>query len=120
MSGEHSIQSPNEGGAPPRPWRESLQDAIRYWEPRRITYNLVLTAVVAAWVVATWPHFRGVMTLHSLLLLIVLAILANVCYCAAYLADIPLQRTLVRAVWQRRRSGLWLTGIILAIVLANY
>jgi hypothetical protein len=120
MSREHKIQSPNDGGAPSRPWREILRDAIRYWEPRRILYNALLTAVVVAWLVATWPHFRGAMTPRSLLLLFVLAILANVCYCSAYLADVPLQRTLFQAVWRRRRWGLWLAGMLFAIVLANY
>jgi hypothetical protein len=41
--------------------------------------------------VLTWPHFRGAFTWPSLLVLFVLAVLANVCYCAAYLVDIPLQ-----------------------------
>jgi hypothetical protein len=60
------------------------------------------------------------MTPRSLLLLLILAILANVCYCAAYLADVPLQRTIFQAVWRRRRWGLWLAGTAFAIILANY
>ncbi len=28
-------------------WRDCLGNAIRYWEPRRILYNLLLAAIVA-------------------------------------------------------------------------
>ena len=38
--------------------QEIFGDAVRYWEKRRITYNLVLVVVVVAWFVLTWPHFR--------------------------------------------------------------
>jgi len=72
------------------------------------------------WLVATWPHFRPTFTLWALLRLIILALLANVCYCAAYLADIPMQCSPSSAVWSRRRSGLWLLGMLLAIVFENY
>jgi hypothetical protein len=33
--------------------QQILGDAIRYWEPRRIAYNLVLTAAVLTWTVGT-------------------------------------------------------------------
>jgi hypothetical protein len=102
------------------PLRALLGDAIRFWEPRRLVYNIVLTAVVVVWLVATWPHFRVTLTLSSLLLLAFLALPANVCYCAAYLVDIPIQRSPLSTVWRRWRWGLWLTGMLFAIVVANY
>jgi hypothetical protein len=101
-------------------FRGLLADAIRFWEPRRLVYNFALAAVPAAWLVATWPHFRPALTLSSLFLLAILAVLANACYCAAYLVDIPLQRSSLGTVWRRRRWGLWLVGMLFAIVLANY
>jgi hypothetical protein len=104
----------------PGPRRETLADAIRFWELGRIAYNLVLAAVVIAWVVATWPHFRPAFTLWSLVRLLVLALLANVCYCAAYLVDIPLQRSPMAAAWARRRWALWLLGTLLAFLFTNY
>jgi hypothetical protein len=100
--------------------REILTDAFRYWELRRIAYNCVLSGVVVAWLVLTWPHFRPALKLDSLLLFLILAMLANVCYCAAYFADIPMQYTLFRATWRRRRWSLWWVGVLLAVVLANY
>jgi hypothetical protein len=60
------------------------------------------------------------MTLESFLLLAVLALLANVCYCAAYLVDIPMQLSSLASVWRHRRWGLWLMGMLLAIVMENY
>ena len=120
METAHPTQSQSLSKPPSDPFRALLADAIRFWEPRRIVYNFVLAAVVVIWLVATWPHFRVAFTLSSLLLLAVLALLANICYCAAYFVDIPMQRSSFGTVWRRRRWGLWSLGTLLAIVLANY
>jgi hypothetical protein len=100
--------------------REGFGDAFRYWEPRRIPYNLVLAAVVAGWLVGTWPHFRGSMTLANLLRLLVLALLANVCYSSAYVVEIPMQHSSLVAKWRPRRWMLWLVGTVLAVAFENY
>jgi hypothetical protein len=101
-------------------WRNSLSQSAHYWEPRRLIYNAVLAAVTLLWFVGTWPHFRPALNPGDLLRLAGLALLANVCYSAAYLVDLPLQRSALNAVWNRRRWGLWLTGTIFATVLTNY
>lgn len=100
--------------------RGGFFDAARFWEPRRVLYNLILTAVVTIWVAASWPHFLPAFNLHALALLLILVLLANLCYSAAYLVDIPMQRSFLAAVWSRRRWALWLAGTLFAIVLANY
>ncbi len=106
---------------PPLPsFRAPLADAIRFWELRRIFYNLVLSIVLVAWLVLTWPHFRPALTFSSLLLLVILALLANACYCAAYLVDLPMQHSSLCAVWRRWRWALWLVGTLLAILFENY
>jgi hypothetical protein len=105
--------------APPR-FGEVFTDALRYWEPRRIGYNGVLALVVLGWVVFTWPHFRSAFTWNFLLALFVLAVLANVCYCAAYLVDVPVQYSSYRALWRRQRWVLWLIGMLFAAVIAFY
>ena len=107
-------------------FRHSVADALRYWERRRVLYNVLLMAVAVSWVVLTWPHFRSVKlmaippgdTHPALFILIILAFLANVCYCAAYLVDIPLQLTF--ATWRKYRWALLLTGTLFAILVENY
>jgi hypothetical protein len=104
----------------PGPSRGLLADTLRFWEFRRLIYNLVLVAVVFAWVAGTWPHFRPMFELHSLLLLAILALIANVCYCAAYPIDLLLQSSAFGSAWKRQRWTLWLAGALLAVLLANY
>jgi len=104
----------------PAVFRDIISDALAYWERRRVGYNLVLGAIVVGWVVLTWPHFRGAFTWSSLLALFVLAVLANACYCAAYLVDIPVQYSAFRAPWRRRRWVLWALGVVFAGVLTYY
>lgn len=104
----------------PSAWRVNLADSARFWEPRRLVYNLVLAAVVIAWIAATWPHFRVAFTLPSLLRLAGLALLANVFYSAAYLVDVPMQRSPLAAVWRHRRRILWFAGTLLAVLMTNY
>jgi hypothetical protein len=99
---------------------QSLSEAVRFWEPRRLIYNLVLTAVALVWLVVTWPHFRPALTLSACVIFAVLALLANVCYCAAYVVDIPAQRSAFVSLWRRRRGVLWLMGTIFAVILENY
>jgi hypothetical protein len=112
--------SPDISQAPPGAFRGLVADAMRFWELRRLIYNFVLCAVVVAWVVGTWPHFRPMFEPHSLLLIVVLALIANVCYCAAYLVDIPLQCSALGTKWRHWRWPLWVAGMLLAILLANY
>jgi hypothetical protein len=93
-------------------------DAVRFWEPRRLIHNSLLAGVVALWLVASWPHFRPAMTLHSLWLFAILGLLANVCYSAAYLMDIPLQKFSLSS--ERLRWELWALGTLFAIVVEMY
>jgi len=113
-------QSQGFGKSPSGPFRTLLVDAIRFWEPRRLVYNLILAVVAIVWIVATWLHFRPMLTLHALLLLVILALLANACYCAAYFVDIPMQSLSVGGTMRRQRWGLWVIGTLFAILLANY
>jgi len=107
-------------------FKQSVADALRYWELRRVLYNAILTAAAVMWVVLTWPHFRSVEWMGTptgethpvLLILTILAFLANVCYCAAYLVDIPLQLTF--AAWRKYRWILLLTGTLFALLVENY
>lgn len=99
--------------------RSSLDDALRYWELRRIPYNLVLIAVVIIWAVASRSHFHALPLWIPLLALFVMAALANVLYSAAYCVDIFIQRSSFRDLWRKRRWILWSAGMLLAVALAN-
>jgi len=91
-----------------------LGEAIRYWEPRRIAYNLVLAAITAGWFVYFWPYPASSITIDTLLVLFMLAVLANACYCAAYVVDVVVQLSDLRAVWRLYRWTLFALGLLFA------
>ena len=99
---------------------EVAASALRYWEPRRILYNLALTCVVLAHFITAWPASRAFVTWNVFFLLIILAVLANVCYCAAYVVDIFVQYSAIRAVWPRWRWMLLLVGMVFGAVIAHF
>jgi hypothetical protein len=101
-------------------FRDALSDAIRYWELRRIVYNLALAAVVIALAIAFWARIESRLSFELLLGLVVLAVLANVCYCAAYLVDLPMQLSSHVGAWRRWRWLLWVFGILFGMALAWY
>lgn len=102
----------------------SLADAFgnswRYWERQRIAYNSALFIVVLGWVVLTWPHFLPGFNFRADGAMCVLAVLANVCYSAIYLADLPLQCSSARTAWLRWRWIVLLLGILFALTLEMY
>jgi hypothetical protein len=99
---------------------ELASDAIRFWEPRRPLYNTALAAVVLIHFFAAWPASRAFLTRDMLLGLFVLAVVANVCYCAAYVVDLFAQSSAARGGWPRRRWALFVTGTAFAAVLAHF
>ena len=119
MEATHSAPSHDFGSSSDSPFRARLADAARFWEPRRLVYDFILAAVTFTWLIATWPHFRPALTLTSLFLLSILALIANACYSAAYFVDIPFQLSSV-ANRNRLRWGLWIAGTLFAFLLANY
>jgi hypothetical protein len=100
--------------------RETVSETIRYWELRRVWYNLALALLVVWWIVRTWPHFAPVMNLESLGKLLILAALANVCYSTAYVVDFTVQSSTFAAGWLRWRGLLWLAGTLFALLFATY
>ncbi|HEY3520310.1 MAG TPA: hypothetical protein VGK80_04635 [Rhodanobacteraceae bacterium] len=97
-----------------------LSDAIRYWESRRLIYNLALATVVIAFAVIFWTRIRAHLSFEPILMLLVLAVLANLCYCAAYVANVPMQFSAFRDGWRRWRWALWLFGVLFGAALAWY
>ena len=100
--------------------REILTEAIRFWEPLRIMYNLALAMIVAAYFVAGWPASKNTVTLDSILLLFVLAVVANLCYCAAYVGDVFVQLSGCREAWRSVRWVVFVVGLAFAGVITRY
>lgn len=100
--------------------RDVVTDAIRYWEPRRLVYNGVLALIVIGYFVAYWPESREVVTFDRVLGLFVLAVLANVCYCGAYVADLFAQYSAFRALWRQWRWVVLVIGIAFAATLTHF
>ncbi|HZQ95029.1 MAG TPA: hypothetical protein VFA67_08465 [Candidatus Sulfotelmatobacter sp.] len=100
--------------------RDGWRAAVQYWEPCRAWYNAVLFAVVMLWLVLTWPHFRPALNWMDLGRMAVLGLLANLCYCAAYVAEFFLQGGLPARYWRPVRFGIWVLGLLLALVFTNY
>lgn len=100
--------------------RESLTDAIRYWEPRRLAYNGVLASVVLIYFGLSYPASRTALSLNLALSVFLLAVLANVAYCAAYLADIFAQSSGYQNEWRRYRWVVFVVGLLFAAILTRF
>jgi hypothetical protein len=115
VTGQHS-SPPKEFGRLP----ECFAASIRFWEPRRLVYNLVLAAFVVAWLAGTWPHFRPAINLIGAFQLGIFGLLANLCYSTAYIGEVlvrPSAPTTSSFPW---RSALWVLGTVLAVLFENY
>ena len=95
-------------------------EAVRFWAPRRLWYNGALLVVVFLWLRLTWPHFRPALTLEALGKMLVLALLANVCYCAAYVVEAGIQAVSSDTARRRFRWASWILGVLLALLIENY
>ena len=120
MAQSDTVNAAHSGTTPSSPLRDNILAAVRFWEPRRLFYNLLLLAVTVTWILATWPHFRPAMNLTAAFQISVLALLANVCYSAAYVVELVLQGASSGKVRQSLRWTVWVIGTILAFVLTNY
>ena len=99
--------------------------AVRYWEKRRVIYNLALvlpaffgyfTATLLPGAVGD-PSYIGPVVL--LLLFVLAAIGANICYSFCYTLEFVLGTDDTDAVWLRYgRRTILIAGIILGVVLA--
>jgi hypothetical protein len=97
-----------------------VADALRYWEPRRIIYNVALALVVAGHVIAGWPGSRAALSTNVLLGLFFLAVLANICYCGVYVIDLFVQFSGLRSFWVKGRVMVLVVGTAFAAVIAHF
>ena len=103
--------------------REAVTGAIKYWEPRRIVYNGLLAAIVISYFLyfsRTAHSIKTNISFDGALGLFLLAVLANVAYCAAYPVDIFAQWSSFRETWLRFRWLLFTLGLLFAAILTRF
>ncbi len=100
--------------------RESLTDAIRYWEPMRLAYNAVLAGIVLIYFLIVYSTSKVNFSVDGILTLFLLAVLANVAYCAAYLVDIFAQSSGYRETWRKNRWVLFAIGLLFAGTITRF
>ena len=100
--------------------RDAITNAIRYWERKRIAYNAVLAAIVVAFFLVNFPNSMQRVTVGLVQGLFVLAVLANIAFCAVYLVDVFAQLSSFRETWLRRRWILFGIGLVFAAVITRF
>jgi hypothetical protein len=95
-------------------------NALRYWEPRRLVYNAVLALVVLGHFMARWPASRNALSIDLAIGVFMLAVLANVAYCAVYAPDLFVQFSGLDAAWRRGRVVLLVIGTAFASAMTHF
>jgi hypothetical protein len=95
-------------------------NALRYWEPRRLIYNAVLALVVLGHFMARWPASRNALSMDLALGVFMLAVLANIAYCAVYVPDLFVQFSGLDAAWRRGRVLLLIIGTAFAGAITHF
>ena len=96
-----------------------IANAVRFWEQRRIAYNLLLTVAFVGWGVVNWRFLRGAFSFVHFAQLAVLALIANVLYSAVYLAELCFKDS-AASKWHDWRWGIWIIGTLFAILVESY
>jgi hypothetical protein len=101
-------------------FRESLTNAIRYWEKMRLVYNGLLFAVVGGCFAWTYSTAKAQVSVNLVLGFILLAVLANVAYCGAYIVDVVVQMSGFRERWAKYRWILFSIGVLFAAIITRF
>ncbi|MEM9353686.1 MAG: hypothetical protein AAGA92_11790 [Planctomycetota bacterium] len=102
------------------PENPAFSEAVRYWEPRRLLYNAALAAVVLFNALSGLPASMALLSVDLVLTVCLLAVIANMVYCAAYPVDVFLQYTAYADTWRRRRGVLLAIGLLTAMILTRF
>lgn len=100
--------------------KEIFSDAIKYWEKKRILYNIGLAVIVLIYFIAGLPGSINVIDFNWALILIVLALIANVLYCFAYFVDVYVQFSEYAEIWKKYRWILFVIGFCLAAIITRF
>jgi hypothetical protein len=61
-----------------------------------------------------------VVSFEGVLFVFILAVLANMCYCVAYLGDVFVQLSGLRETWRTVRWFLFLIGLVFAAIITRW
>ena len=100
--------------------RELVTDALRYWEIRRLVYNGLLALIVLWHFGVAWPESKSFLRFDNVLGVFLLAVLANVAFSAAYVADLFIQLSGFRESRATWRLVILLVGFAFAGVLTHF
>ena len=85
-----------------------------------MVYNAVLAVIVVVYFGINYPGSRSVISIDLALFLFLLAVLANVAYCAAYVVDIFAQASGYREQWRKYRWVVFIIGLLFAGVITRF
>ncbi len=97
--------------------RDHVTDALRFWEPARIAYNLTLALITAAMFGPALMSGDMSFTNVSVPNLVILAALANIAYSVIYPIDLFVQSSAFREARAYWRWALWGAGTLFAAAL---
>jgi hypothetical protein len=80
----------------------------------------VLAVIVITYFAVGYPASKAVLSVDCALGVFLLAVVANVAYCAAYLVDVFVQASGFREVWLRSRWVLFAIGTAFAAVITRF
>jgi hypothetical protein len=67
-----------------------------------------------------YPASKSILTVNLSLLMFLLAVLANVAYCAAYVPDVFAQLSGFRDLWRKFRWAIFVVGLLFAGVITRF
>ena len=106
-------------------FRHYRREAIKYWERRRIIWNLLLVppALFSYWFALQFPDPEQVSPVFGFdqvaMLFFAAAVGANICYCAAYIAEFLMADSNLEGGWQNGgRTAVFVAGCVIGVGLA--
>jgi len=100
--------------------RNTVSSAIRFWEPLRLVYNAALAVIVLTYFVLGLPASKKAVSVDGVLVLFLLAVIANVAYCSAYVVDVFAQASMYREIWRKARWILFVIGLTFSAILTRF
>ena len=85
-----------------------------------MVYNVVLAATVLVYFGINYPASRSIVSIDFVFSLFLLAVLANVAYCAVYPVDIFVCDSNYREQWRKYRSIIFMMGLEFAAIITRF